>query len=220
MDKVNILMKEMLTNKRMIALELSRKRLDRLNMILRQHFVRKVFRNKYFWYAVTNMNNIIQIPIDDPNNYKIIDNLLYKDLKIANVIRSKATKDYNRIILTVNGRMDDIDALGIPYSLDEYEARMDITDRKEVRDEVNEILLKRYEELYQHIVDRYPGVFELVKKLDARIYDFNIYLYGTIKCSFVDKELWLTKEDKVTEVDLSKTNIKEVEKIIKKVIIS
>jgi len=221
MDKVNILMKEMLNNKRMIALELSKKRLDRLNMVLRQHFVRKIFRSKYFWYAITNTNKMIEIPIDDPNNYKIIDNLLYKDLKIANIIKvTKTKKDYNKVFLYVNGRMQDIEALGIPYTIDEYEAKMDITDRKEIRDEVNKIVLKRYEELYQHIIDRYPGVFELIKKFDVRVYDLDLYLYGTIKCSFVGQELKLMKDDKVIMIDLSKTDIKEVEKIIKKMIIS
>jgi hypothetical protein len=213
-------MKEMLNNKRMVALEVSKKRLDRLNMILRQHFVRKIFRNRYFWYAITNVNNIIEIPIDDPNNYKVIDNLLFRDLKIANIIKAKTKEDHNRIYLIVNGRMQDIEALGIPYTLDEYEAKMDITNLKDIRDEVNKIVLKRYEELYQHIIDRYPGIFELIKKFDVKVYDLDLYLYGTVKCSFVGQELKLTKEDKVTIIDLSKTSIEGVEKIIKKVIIS
>jgi hypothetical protein len=189
-------------------------------MILRQHFVRKIFRNRYFWYAITNVNNIIEIPIDDPNNYKVIDNLLFRDLKIANIIKAKTKEDHNRIYLIVNGRMQDIEALGIPYTLDEYEAKMDITNLKDIRDEVNKIVLKRYEELYQHIIDRYPGIFELIKKFDVKVYDLDLYLYGTVKCSFVGQELKLTKEDKVTIIDLSKTSIEGVEKIIKKVIIS
>jgi hypothetical protein len=208
-------MKEMLNNKRLIALEVSKKRLDRLSTVIRQHFIRKIFRNKYFWYAITNINNIIEIPIDNPNDYKIIDHLLYKDLKIAKVI-----KNNNRVYLFVNGRMNDIEALGIPYTIDEYEVKMDITDKKEIRDEVNEIILKRYEDINRDKIERHPEVFELIKKFDVRVYDFNLYLYGTIKCSFLSQEIWLTKKNKVIVIDLNITSIERIEKIIKKLIIS
>jgi hypothetical protein len=215
MDKFNILMKEMLNNNRLIALGVSRKRLDQLNMVIRQHWVRKIFRNKYFWYAITDKNLLIEIPIDVPNDYKIVDHLLYKDLKIAKVIK----KD-SRIYLFVNGRINDIKALGLPYTIDEYEVKIDITDKKEIRDEVNEIILKRYEDINQDKIECHPEVFELIKKFGVKVYDFNLYLYGTIKCSFLSQEMRLTKGDKVIVIDLNITSIERIEKIIKKLIIS
>jgi len=215
MNKFDILMKEMLNNKRLVALEVSRKRLNQLSMVIGQHLVRKIFRNKYFWYAITDTNLLIEIPIDNPKEYKITDNFLYKDLKIAKVI-----KENNRIYLFVHGRMDDIKALGLPYIIDEYEVKIDITDKKEIRDEVNEIILKRYEDINQDKIECHPEVFELIKKFEVKVYDFNLYLYGTIKCSLLSQELRLTKGNKVTVIDLNITSIERIEKIIKKLIIS
>jgi hypothetical protein len=216
MDKFNILMKEMLNNRRLTVFGVSRKRLSRLNMIIRHHQVRKIFRNKYFWYAITDKNLLIEIPTDAPNDYKIVDHLLYKDLKIANVIKDKS----NRVYLIANGRIDDIKALGLPYKVDEYEVAIDITNNKEIRDEINEIVLKRYEDLHQQVIDRHPEVFELIKKFDARIYDQDIYLYGTIKCTLLSQEIILKKENNTKKVEINITSIERIEKLIKKFIIS
>jgi len=165
---------------------ISKKNMEELKSTLKWHDIRKIFRDKYHWYAITKENDLIKIDVDDPKKYHFLHHSLYKDLRVIVV-----TKEEKGIFLKVNGRMEDIKALNLPFEIYEYDVDINITNEKRVQNEVNEILLKR---IYNEEWYKVEIIFNVLKKFDPKVYGYtrDIFLYGKYGCSLNDSEVVIT----------------------------
>jgi len=220
MNKWNLLMKEVINNEKIEAMGISQTSLKELGLFMEWHKIRKIFRDRYYWFAITSKDDLIQIAIDKPkDDYKYVDYYLYKDLRIITVLKEKRT------IAVVNGRIDDIKALNLPYKIDEYEVKIDITDDKKVQKEINDLLLNRVYEIEMHKIKM---TFKILKKFDLKIHGYGLYmyLYGKYHCSFNGTdEILITGQNDNRNISINEYKIKEpkeenIEYKIKKFLIS